>query len=71
VTLAPTESLLSKLDGRPPEAIVAEWEREIPMRRLGRVEEFANTVAFLCSERASYVTGVSLSVDGGWNRSLF
>jgi len=38
----------------------------IPMKRFGTVEEFAAVAAFLVSERASYVTGQSLAVDGGW-----
>jgi len=49
---------------------VAAWEREIPMGRLGEVAEFAALVAFLASERASYITGQSIAVDGGWVRSL-
>jgi 3-oxoacyl-[acyl-carrier protein] reductase len=47
------------------------WEASIPMRRLGRTEEFAALAAFLVSERASYITGSSIAVDGGWIRSLF
>src|SRR4051794_23202736 len=42
----------------------------IPARRLGRVEEFAAAAAFLCSEQASYITGVSLPVDGGRMQSV-
>ena len=42
----------------------------IPARRLGRVEEFAAAAAFLCSERASYVTGVALPIDGGRMQSV-
>jgi NAD(P)-dependent dehydrogenase (short-subunit alcohol dehydrogenase family) len=40
--------------------------RRIPMRRLGDGDEIANTVAFLVSEGASYITGVAIPVDGGW-----
>ncbi len=48
----------------------AKWEMEIPMRRLGEPREFAALAAFLVSERASYITGSSIAVDGGWIRSL-
>ncbi|MEA2706007.1 MAG: 3-oxoacyl-[acyl-carrier protein] reductase [Gemmatimonadaceae bacterium] len=50
--------------------IVAKWEKEIPMGRLGEPREFAALAAFLASERASYITGSSIAVDGGWIRSL-
>ena len=46
------------------------WEKEIPMGRLGEPREFAALAAFLVSERASYITGTSIQVDGGWIRSL-
>ena len=46
------------------------WENEIPMGRLGEPRELAAVVAFLASERASYVTGTSIQVDGGWIKSL-
>lgn len=46
------------------------WEQEIPMRRLGEPREFAALAAFLVSERASYITGTSIQVDGGWVRGL-
>lgn len=38
----------------------------IPMKRFGTTEEFAAAAAFLVSARASYITGQSLAVDGGW-----
>jgi 3-oxoacyl-[acyl-carrier protein] reductase len=44
---------------------------QIPLGRFGTPEEFAAAVAFLASERASYITGVSLAVDGGWTKGLF
>ena len=50
--------------------VFAKWEREIPMGRLGQPREFAALAAFLASERASYITGSSIAVDGGWIRSL-
>jgi 3-oxoacyl-[acyl-carrier protein] reductase len=42
----------------------------IPAGRLGRVEEFAAAAAFLCSQRASYITGTALPVDGGRMQSI-
>jgi 3-oxoacyl-[acyl-carrier protein] reductase len=38
---------------------------DIPAKRFGEPEEFGAAVAFLCSPAASYITGVSLPVDGG------
>ena len=45
---------------------VNEVKDTIPMKRFGTPEEFAAAAAFLVSERASYITGQSLAVDGGW-----
>ncbi len=44
--------------------------RDIPLGRIGTPEEFANVVVFLASQRASYVTGVALQVDGGVVRGI-
>jgi 3-oxoacyl-[acyl-carrier protein] reductase len=60
----------AELKGITAEEAAQGWVREIPMRRLGEPREFAAMVAFLCSERASYVTGQSVAVDGGWVRSV-
>jgi 3-oxoacyl-[acyl-carrier protein] reductase len=56
-------------EGTTPDAISARWEAEIPMRRLGEPREFAALAAFLASEPASYITGQSIAVDGGWIRA--
>ena len=56
--------------GTSAEAVRARWESQIPMHRLGEPREFAALVAFLASERASYITAASIAVDGGWIRAL-
>lgn len=50
--------------------VVSEWKKRIPADRLAEPREFAALVAFLASERAAYITGSSIAVDGGWVRSL-
>jgi 3-oxoacyl-[acyl-carrier protein] reductase len=61
---------MAQQQNKEPEDIFGSWESQIPMGRLGTPYEFAGLAAFLVSERASYVTGVSIQVDGGWIRSL-
>jgi len=46
-------------------------EIEVPMGRMGTPEEFANAVTFLASDRASYITGVALPIDGGYIKGLY
>jgi 3-oxoacyl-[acyl-carrier protein] reductase len=47
---------------------VNEVKETIPMKRFGTTAEFAAAAVFLVSERASYITGQSLAVDGGWTK---
>lgn len=46
------------------------WVQKIPLGRLGRPEEFGDLLAFLCSERCSFLSGVALAYDGGANPAL-
>jgi len=63
-------AMMAKKEGISAAEFQARWEEEIPMKRLGEPREFAALAAFLVSERASYITGTSIQVDGGWIRSL-
>ena len=63
-----TDRLKELMENNPSFASV---KNEIPLGRFGKPEEFAAAVAFLASERASYITGVSLAVDGGWIKGMF
>ena len=47
-----------------PKEILDPLVAQIPLRRLGQPEDIANALVFLASEKASYITGVVLSVDG-------
>ncbi len=53
------------------EAAEAAARTEVPAARLGTPEEYGDLVAFLCSERAAYVTGTVIPIDGGLLRSAF
>jgi len=53
------------------EAAEAAAERDVPAGRLGRPEEYGDLVAFLCSERAAYITGTVIPIDGGMLHAAF
>ena len=42
-----------------------------PLKRIGKVEEVASAVVYLCMDHASYITGQNLAVDGGFTRNGF
>jgi 3-oxoacyl-[acyl-carrier protein] reductase len=56
--------------GHAPEELVKETVKHIPMGRLGKPEEVGDLVAFLASERAGYITGTGVLVDGGMIQSI-
>jgi 3-oxoacyl-[acyl-carrier protein] reductase len=60
----------AEINGVDPEDIWAGWYKEIPMGRVGEPSELAALVAFLASDKASYITAQSIAVDGGWIKSL-
>ena len=55
----------AKREGKTVEAVTSESTGSIPMGRYGRPEEYADAVTFLASDRASYITGSIIRVDGG------
>jgi 3-oxoacyl-[acyl-carrier protein] reductase len=61
---------IAELADKPLAELVREPQPDIPVGRLGTVEEMADVVAFVCSKRASYVNGVNLLVDGGSSRAI-
>ena len=62
--------MLAQREGVPAKKIFERWSAQVPLGRLGKPEEFAALVTFLVSERASYINGATIAVDGGWVRSL-
>jgi 3-oxoacyl-[acyl-carrier protein] reductase len=65
--LAATRALAA---GVSPDEITKRWEAEVPLRRLARPEEVADAIVWLASERASYITGQTILVDGGAYRGI-
>jgi 3-oxoacyl-[acyl-carrier protein] reductase len=61
----------AKRTGRSVDEVRKDWFAQIPLGRYGDPKEFAAAAVFLASERASFITGLSLQVDGGMLPSMF
>lgn len=61
---------ISDATGREPEAIRSDIAKDVPVGRYGHPEEVADVVTFLCSSRASYINGTTITVDGGAGSDL-
>lgn len=59
-----------KATGASVKKVYAGWEQSIPARRLGKPEELGDLAAFLASERAAYINGVAINIDGGFIKSI-
>ena len=60
----------SKAAGVKKEQIFGKWASEVPLGRLGKPEEIADASVWLASERAAYITGQTLVIDGGVYKGL-
>lgn len=61
----------ARKEGKSHEEILAEMGKRVPMNRLAGPEEIAMVVLFLASKQASYVTGTTIQVDGGYTKNLY
>ena len=50
--------------------IYESMKNQVPMKRIGQPEEFAYLASFLCSDKANYITGINIPIDGGLIKSL-
>jgi NAD(P)-dependent dehydrogenase (short-subunit alcohol dehydrogenase family) len=61
----------ARLEGISPKQVMAQTVAKIPLGRMAEPEEIANAVLFLASSKASYVTGICMSMDGALNPIVF
>ena len=62
------------IEGLGPDELVTRYyvpRRPLPIGRIGRPEDLVSIVAFLASERAGFITGAAINVDGGWVKSIY
>jgi NAD(P)-dependent dehydrogenase (short-subunit alcohol dehydrogenase family) len=56
--------------GKPEQEFLDAWAADAPVKRLGEPREVAETIVWLASDRASYITGQTVLVDGGMYKGL-
>ncbi|WP_067029140.1 SDR family oxidoreductase [Allomuricauda sp. CP2A] len=56
--------------GVSPEEVLSSMEEKVPMKRIGKPEEYGYLVAFLASDKAAYITGTNIPIDGGLLKSM-
>ena len=61
----------AKAAGKSPQEFQAEAEKAYPLGRIGHSEDIADLVCFLVSARASFITGICITVDGGATRGVY
>ncbi len=61
----------AKQTGKTFDEVKLKLAKDIPLGRLAEPEEFANLVVFLASEKASYITGATIPIDGGWIKGVY
>ncbi len=61
---------LAEKQGKSVEQVKAERDANVPLGRIGKPEEVGALIAFLASERAAFITGTSIIIDGGGNRNI-
>lgn len=59
------------IEGTEPERLLQQWGEAHPIGRVGRPEEVAEVIVFLCSDRAGFITGTDVLVDGGMRAGLY
>jgi 3-oxoacyl-[acyl-carrier protein] reductase len=61
---------VAEKQGATPDAIIRKWESQMPIGRMGQPDDVAALIAFLASERAGFITGDSIQIDGGYYKGV-